>query len=96
MDRRNFLQTFFVATIAPAVVEPPVVVPENATPILSVQPNTRIRKVEWKTLVEEIENLKEPHESYRFSRRVFKETDGRKNVQINCSDMNQYNKIHSL
>jgi hypothetical protein len=44
--------------------------PDNTT-----KPNTRIKTVNWKQLVEEHENLDEPHESYTFKAKTYHETD---------------------
>lgn len=41
----------------------------------SQKPNNKTTIKDWKTEVERYENLKEPHPSYRFSKRTFKETD---------------------
>ena len=35
--------------------------------------NTKIKTVDWKQLVAEVEDLKAPHDAYEFSRKTFKE-----------------------
>lgn len=40
------------------------------------KPNTRVKSVPYKALVEEQEpGLRDPHKAYEFSKRTFKETD---------------------
>ncbi len=40
------------------------------------KPNVRLKKVDWRALVSESVDLNAPHDSYEFSKRTFKETDG--------------------
>ena len=37
--------------------------------------NTTTQTTEWLALVQEYEDLNEPHESYQFSKKTFMETD---------------------
>lgn len=38
-------------------------------------PNTVVRTVDWKALVEEIEDLRAPHDAYEFTGRTFEVTE---------------------